>query len=394
MSKDGDQRKESEQCRSGAQDGKVGPLPLRLYAQMSTDLMKGHFHRPSQHKPLQDSLGTSLLISAQQRLRIELSLWVPNKHPTDRHRGQSVVIPDSRFAGQFDRACGPAIPGHSETLPDSARIGESLRQGWLTRSLLTGTPIGSWVAHRSRLIESGVQAQTGNHGDRLDHPGCTGEQFKHRVATVGDDHQLVLRQPPTQLPDHLSSPIGELFVAATMLLIVALRGGQHGEKGQGPDPLGPRNRSQQHHRDPSQPARFDKEFFAGAYWVTIDAFSRYLGSPTPFNRLVDAHHNGSILRYKELDQQAQEEATEGSAGPFSSVEHAVIVLELSFLMQTHHAQDGCHRSFSWSQDRSDQEHFGPLPDPLAKRFFKVAQHVYNPFRQMEHLSSLFAIRFE
>ncbi len=72
MSKDGDQRKEREQGRGGAQDGKIGPLPLRLHAQMSTDLMKSDFQLPSQNKPLQDGLSRSLLIGAQKRLGIEL----------------------------------------------------------------------------------------------------------------------------------------------------------------------------------------------------------------------------------------------------------------------------------------------------------------------------------
>lgn len=43
MSKNRHQRKESEQGRSGAQDGKVRPLSLRLHAQMSADFMKGDF---------------------------------------------------------------------------------------------------------------------------------------------------------------------------------------------------------------------------------------------------------------------------------------------------------------------------------------------------------------
>jgi hypothetical protein len=46
----------------------------------------------------------------------------------------------------------------------------------------------------------------------------------------------------------------------------------------------------------------DKECFARTHWITIDAFGGYLGSTTPFNRLVDAHHNGGILLHKELDQ--------------------------------------------------------------------------------------------
>src|SRR6266568_646222 len=106
MSKDRHQRKESEQGRGSAQNGKVGPLSLRLHTQMSADLMKGHFHLPSQNEPFQDNLGLSLLIGTQKRLGIELSLRVPNEHPTDGDRWQSVVIPDSSFARQFHCACG------------------------------------------------------------------------------------------------------------------------------------------------------------------------------------------------------------------------------------------------------------------------------------------------
>src|SRR5215469_8071621 len=66
MSKDRDQREESKQCRCGAQDGQVRPLALGLHAQMSAYFMKGDFHWPAHHKPLQDGLGTSLLISTQK----------------------------------------------------------------------------------------------------------------------------------------------------------------------------------------------------------------------------------------------------------------------------------------------------------------------------------------
>src|SRR5947209_12780483 len=100
MSKDRDQRKEREQGRGGAQDGKISPLTLRLHAQMSTDLMKSDFHLPSQNKPLQDGLGPSLLIGAQECLGIELPLRVSNEHPPDRDGRQSAVIPDSGFARQ------------------------------------------------------------------------------------------------------------------------------------------------------------------------------------------------------------------------------------------------------------------------------------------------------
>ncbi len=41
-----------------------------------------------------------------------------------------------------------------------------------------------------------------------------------------------------------------------------------------------------------------------------------------------------------------------------------------------------------------QERLSPFPNSLAQCFFKAAQHPYNPLRQIEHLSSLFVIRFE
>src|SRR4051812_20370419 len=125
---------------------------------MSAYLMKGYFHLPSQHKPFQDGLGLSLLIGAQKRLGIELPLRVPNEHPTDGDWWQSVVIPHSGFARQFDRTCGRAIPSHADALPDGAWIGEPLDQGGLTRSLEARTPIGSRFTNRSRIRESRIQA--------------------------------------------------------------------------------------------------------------------------------------------------------------------------------------------------------------------------------------------
>jgi hypothetical protein len=91
MSKDRDQRKEYQQSRSGAQDGKVGPLSLRRRAQMSTYLMECHIHLLSQNKPLQDGLSLSLLIGTQKSLGIELPLRVPNEYPTDRNRWHSLL---------------------------------------------------------------------------------------------------------------------------------------------------------------------------------------------------------------------------------------------------------------------------------------------------------------
>jgi hypothetical protein len=124
------------------------------------------------------------------------------------------------------------------------------------------------------------------------------------------------------------------------------------------------NGNQQHHRHPAQPARFDKEFFARTHRITIDAFGRDLGSTTALNRLVDAHHNGGVIGHKDLYQYVQEQAGEQSRRPLRSVEHPVVILKLSLLLQAYHAQNRCHCPFSRSQDCSDHEPLDPLPDLL------------------------------
>src|SRR5260370_13729850 len=63
----------------------------------------------------------------------------------------------------------------------------------------------------------------------------------------------------------------------------------------------------------------------------------------------------------------------------------MIVLELLVVRASHHSQDGGNGSLSRSQDGSYHEHLGPFPHSFAKDRLKMAQHLYNPFRQSQHL---------
>ena len=76
MSKNGHERKESQQGGSGAQDRQIRPLALGLDAQMSTHLMKGDFDRPAQDKPLHDLDSFRVLVGAKQGHWFILSLWI------------------------------------------------------------------------------------------------------------------------------------------------------------------------------------------------------------------------------------------------------------------------------------------------------------------------------
>src|SRR2546426_10285269 len=82
MSKNGDERKECQQGRSGAHNRQIRPLALGLDAQMSTHLMKSDFDRPAQNKPLDDVGRLCILIGAKQGQWLRLSLWSANEDPT------------------------------------------------------------------------------------------------------------------------------------------------------------------------------------------------------------------------------------------------------------------------------------------------------------------------
>ena len=72
----------------------------------------------------------------------------------------------------------------------------------------------------------------------------------------------------------------------------------------------------------------------------------------------------------------------------------MIVLKLLVIGASHDAQDSCRCSFSWGQNRSDQEDLGPFPDGWAENRFKRSQNGYNSLRQMAHLSSFLVMRYE
>jgi DNA-binding Lrp family transcriptional regulator len=60
--------------------------------------------------------------------------------------------------------------------------------------------------------------------------------------------------------------------------------------------------------------------------------------------------------------------------PFLELLSAMVLLELGFAAQAHHAQRCRHGAFPWSQDRPKQQDFGPFPDLFTEREFAVAQH--------------------
>ena len=140
MSENGDERKEAQEGRGGTQNGQIRPLTLRLYTQMGTNLMKGHFDRPTHDKPLQDLNRVSVLIGTQYGLGGKTALWITNEHPTDGNGGNASMVPQGGACRHLDGSSDASIPGNGAGLPDGVGIGQAFGEGGLTLALAAGRP--------------------------------------------------------------------------------------------------------------------------------------------------------------------------------------------------------------------------------------------------------------
>ncbi len=104
--------------------------------------------------------------------------------------------------------------------------------------------------------------------------------------------------------------------------------------------------------------------------------------------IIQADDHGRIHRNKRPHQQPQQDVAQRMTRPGCAIEHAVIILELALVLQSHYAQGGGHGAFAGCQDCADDQNAGPCPDPFAEDHFKVAQYLYNRRWQVAHGSSL------
>ncbi len=207
-----------------------------------------------------------------------------------------------------------AIPAYGGVLPVCGRVAEALLQGRLSCALLARPSRSPCWMSIGRVVQGRIQAQARDYGNGVGQALTGGKQFERSVAAVGHTNQHTLGQPLTDLRDHLTRPVGALFVALAELLMAAFGGRQHGQKGQCPDTLRPRNGGEQHQTQPTQAAGRDEERTRGAHRVAVDAFGLDLG-PTPARAMVvEAEHDGRIGWNEGVEEQAQQDAAGGVGG--------------------------------------------------------------------------------
>ena len=122
------------------------------------------------------------------------------------------------------------------------------------------------------------------------------EQIQYGVTVVAHQHQGAMRQPATQLHDHLLGPVGDLLVPASLVLVVPRRGRQHGEHRQSPMVSHPGDIAQPHQGDPARTTGLDRMIAAGAYRVPVDPQSADPWILESLQCFVDAEDQGPLPR--------------------------------------------------------------------------------------------------
>jgi hypothetical protein len=100
-----------EQCRRGAQDGQVRPLPLGLDAEMPADFLERRLGAPTRNETGRDVRRLIGEVGAEEGLRLALAGGITDQHPADRRRRQAGMLPDRGAGDDFDAlSLGRGLP--------------------------------------------------------------------------------------------------------------------------------------------------------------------------------------------------------------------------------------------------------------------------------------------
>src|SRR5581483_10281001 len=109
----------------------------------------------------------------------------------------------------------------------------------------------------------------------------------------------------------------------------------------------------------------NEKLLARTHWISINPSRGNLVASPTLNGFIHTHDQWLVSWNKQASQQQQQPAAQFPTRPRGAIEDAVRVLKLLVVRTSHNPQDGSNRAFSGHQDRSDQEHFGPVPDAFG-----------------------------
>ncbi|HEY0800129.1 MAG TPA: hypothetical protein VGD54_04750, partial [Steroidobacteraceae bacterium] len=110
--------------------------------------------------------------------------------------------------------------------------------------------------------------------------------------------------------------------------------------------------------------------FGGADWITINATGPDLGSPAPFDGVIDTNHHRGAGRHQGRDQHAQQLARHGAPSPRRPVEDAMEGAEVGIVLSTQDAQHRCDGVSTGHQDSAREQQWDVRPGRSGEQFGK------------------------
>ena len=104
---------------------------------------------------------------------------------------------------------------------------------------------------------------------------------------------------------------------------------------------------QQHGGKPAQAAGFDEVSLGGADRIAINAAGADLGSPAPFDGVVEADYDRGVRRHESFYQQDQQLARHGPGRPRRPIEDTVESAKIGIVFAPQDAQRRRDRSPTW-----------------------------------------------
>ena len=373
------ERKQPEQRRRRPRDGEIGPLPLRLDAEMRAALLECRFDGPTMDESSENLDWCRIEISAQKCLRIAHPRGIAHEHPAYRRRRQPGMIPDRRSSRDLENASFIAIPiGHRQPGPARRFVFEHLGELGQRASFLGRPSALSRTAFKRWREEVRVEPQP---RDETDMTANRGDQIERCETGVGDDDDLAIWHPSPNLENGLASPIGQLFVTVLACGVVTFGRRQNCQEGQGPAPPRPWNGNHGHERKPAQAARLDEMTVRGAHGVAIDAARGDLAAPATFDCVVDPDYHRPA-RQEPVEDRRQQRAGDGATVPSRPAEHIVVEREIAGRAEAHDAQGGAHRALAGREHHADDEHQHVLPNRGRKEALE-GRHQRNDDRRQD-----------
>jgi hypothetical protein len=344
---------------------------VRASAEVVCTIATSDIFRPAQDTPLPHLGRFCLLIGAPQGHRLIVALRIAHEHPTDHHRRDGRVLPQSRARGNLHRTCGPPRPRPGVCVPRRHGVGETCSQrGLLCAFPRMGISFSCFPSRRGWIGYTGIQTPSCHHTDAVQATADVQQDVTDGRRPVPHDHPCSTRQPARDVPEPQPGPIGDRLVPFRALRVGAFRGSPNRHKGPGPDALRPRAARQQQQRHPAQAIRLHTQRFARTNWITKDASCRHLVTASARDGFSDAHDHGLFSSHTQPNPQHPQHTAHLTTRPRCATRHAMVMLKWLFLRASHHAPDG------------------PFPHVFAHNRLTMGQHVSHACWQRQPVSLL------